>query len=545
MVASHSIGSRVRAAVLALFGAANQAAAEPVREIVESTESFTLRRWEAARTDRTNSAHWSRATGQPINSDLAGSLKNLRARCTYEISNNPIVEGMINSHSIDVIGPNGPSLQVISDNDTYNAVLETEWRRFWCPNELDMAEGASLPDAAGRLSGPELLRSCVPLWWSKGQHLLQMTSAVDVPLDQIALRILAIDPDRLDTDPKSSGDPNVALGVRRDRIGRPLGYQIADEEFNGPFRLLGAKYTEYPADEIIHQFETLEPGQVCGVPWLASGLPTIAELRDFDANVLRASKLAASQGIVWYTAHPDAPFMLVNDTTTLEPNVERTGPPGWKPHMVDPKQPAANYVAFRTERLRELGRGRSIPLMKILLGSEKHNFASARMDNQNYQRACEALQTWTERQTLCRILASFLREARLLRRGGRFVLPPRPAVVMCRWLWPKQPHVDPVKEANAERIQLENGTLPYAEACANNNRDEDQVIPSRAKTARKLETAGLPPVVAPSNVAQPEEEEDEETSKPKPRDGSGIDPDGMDDDDDAGLPDDEEVLSVA
>lgn len=467
---------------------------EKSAEVTADPSTTMLRRWEAARIDRTNSAHWARATGQPINSDLAGALKTLRAHCAYEAANNPIVEGMINSHAIDVIGPHGPTLQVISESDEYNEIFEAEWRRFWKPSENELAEGASLPDAAGRLSGPEFLRSCVPLWWTKGEHVIQLTTAEDSPTDQIALRLLAIDPDRLDTDPQHAGDPNVALGVRRNRIGRPLGYQIADETFSGPFRLLGAKYTEFADDEIIHQFETLEPGQVRGVPWLASCLQSIADLRDCDIQVLDALRLAASHGVFWFTDHDDAPFMMVNETTTMERNQIQHGPPGWKPQMVDTKQPATGYMEFRTERLREVGRGRSIPLMKILLGSEKHNFASARMDNQNYQRACEGLQGWTERQTLARILIAFHRELRLLRRRGRFILPPRPETVTLRWLWPKQPHVDPQKEANAERTQVETGTLPYAEACANNGRDEDDVIASRARTARKLSAAGLPPV---------------------------------------------------
>lgn len=521
------------------------AAVEPTRATVVDDRPWTLRRWDAARTDRHNKAHWARATGQPINADLAGHLPTLRARCAHEASNNPIVEGLLNSHATDIVGRHGPTLQVISDSDEYNTAVEQLWRQWFNP-----PDDGPVPDAAGILSGPDLLRQCVPQWWTKGEHLWQLVTAPDVPNDSISLRILALDPDRLATAPAHAGDPAVALGVRRNRLGQPTGYQIAEETASGPYRLLGVKYNELGADEIIHQFEQLEPGQVRGVPWLASALDLTADLREFDRQVLDAARLAASQGIVWYTDHPDATYFEVNETTEMARNVERTGPPGWKPQMVDSKQPQANYVDYRTERLRELGRGKSIPLMKILLGSERHNFASARMDNLNYQRACETLQTWTARGTLMKLLAAVLREGQLLRRRGRFVLPPRPAGgVAFIWHWAKQPKVDPVKEETATRLGLENGTLPFAEACAADGRDEDEVIASRARTARKLEAAGLPPVpVATTSVAVVDDPADPTAPADKRtgRDGAGtreIDPadDGYDIADDL-TPDPEEVL---
>lgn len=475
------------------------------------SEPWTLRRWEAAETNRLNSAHWTKATGQTINADLAGSLKTLRARCTYEASNNPIVEGMIHSHASDIVGPDGPTLDVLSDSDEYNEALEAEWRNWSNPHPLS---GLPKPDAAGMLTLADLLRQNVWQWWTKGEDLTQITTE-EAPGGQVAMRFLAIDPDRLDTSPEHAGDPNVALGVRRSRSGRPLQYFIADTTQFGPYSLIGTKYDTFSADDIIHQFEQMEPGQIRGFPWLASGLPTIAELRDYDTSVLDCARAAAALCVVWYTEHPDAQYIEVNESVDIERNKQWTGPPGWKPQVIDPKQPAAQYVQFRTERLRELGRGRSIPLMKILLGSEKHNFASARMDNQNYQRACEAIQSWTERIKLNRLLAQFERELSLIRRGGRFVLPPRPRKVEIVWHWPKQPHVDPLKEANAERIRLESGTLSYAAACSANGDNEDAVIASRVRTARKLSAAGLPPV---PTVA---------------RDGAGskdIDPDGEDGD---------------
>lgn len=456
-----------------LEGDAEQPAEQPAAPL-------TLRRWEAAETNRLNSGHWARATGQPINADLLADLRTLRARASHEAANNPMVDGVITTHAVDLVGKHGPRLSVVSDDPQYNAALEQLWGDWW-----------AMPDLARELSGVELLALWVQQWWTKGEHLVKITYDLDAA-GPLKFRIQNIDPDRLDTSPASAGNPRVVLGVIRDKIGRPRGYEIKKP---APYWLASAtEFERFNADQIIHQFRRIDADQARGFPWLASCLPTIADLRDYDAFELDAAKLAASQGVVWYTEHPDAPFMLVSESKTLERNTQRTGPPGWKPMMIDPAHPSNNYLNFRSERLRELGRPVAMPLMKILLGSEKHNFSSARMDGQNYWLALEWIRGWTERGTLNPLVRAVAREAMLVRESGRPLLPPRPRRVRFDWVWQRQPHVDPVKESVADDRRLKNGTLAYRDALAKEGLDEDAVIASRAETASKLEAAGLPPL---------------------------------------------------
>jgi len=512
-----SIAARSAAALAAMLGGGaemrqrslEQSADPPApAEAATPTAPWRLRRWDAADTHRLNEAHWQHAHGQPINADLASDLKTLRARCSYEAANNPIVEGVIFSHGVDLVGSQGPTLQVVSDSDQYNDALEqlyTDW--------------AQMPDINGRLSMADLLNQSVKLWWTKGEHVWQKVTA-DVGDDEISLRLLSIDPDRLDTPPGMHGDPLVALGVRRTKQGRPTNYYIAQPEFFGPYTFFATKFDELPSDDVIHQYEELEPGQVRGFPWLASALQTVADLRDYDQQVLDAARNAAAQGVVWYAEHPDASYLEVNESTPFQRGMNQTGPPGWKPMMIDPSQPGAHYVEFRTERLRELGRARSMPLMKILLGSEDHSFASARMDNQNYGRSLQMLAGWTERSSLNPLVNALAREGSLIRRNGRYLLPPRPARVTLKWNWPKQPHVDPVKEANAQDTKLKNGTISLYEAIEDDGRDVDAVIAGRKRANQQLLAAGLPAVttdVPPAPPAQPAADDSPDDATPPDR----------------------------
>ena len=472
----------------------------PVADEPPAPQGLRVRRFDAAQTNRLNEAHWSGATGQHINADLVADLETLRARCAYEISNNPLVAGVVATHACDIVGPDGPLLEVQSDDKSYNQAVEDLW-----------AEWFLMPDQLGQLTGAEMLKLFCRLWWDKGEHLCQEVDGIDVPAGEPSLRYLAIDPDRLRTQPSSQGLANVALGVRRTERGIVTGYEIERPQNYGAYELSTGEFDEIPADEMIHGYQQIQPGQVRGIPILAPVLQVVADLRDFDASVLDAARLAASQGIVWWTANDsvDVWDCQPGETAEIERNMQTTGPPGWRPELIDPKQPSTNYTEFRMERLRELGRPVAMPLMKIMLGSEKHSFSSARMDGQNYSRAIESYQHMLEHGTVRRWLRSLLLEAALLQRRGEFRLPKAPARVRYRFTWAKQPSADPMKEASAERIRvLETRTLPFAEACRLHGLDPERVIDSWAETNRLLAAAGMPPLALPGTIDPPTDDAD-------------------------------------
>lgn len=440
----------------------------------EATADWTLRRWESARTDRLNRAHWQRAHGLPINQDLADHLPTLRARCTYELANNPFLEGIVNTYATDLVGAYGPRLQVHSSNPQYNERLERIWRDWFRE-----------PDINQQLSGADILRVWVRQWFAKGEDLTQLVTDSAAP-GPVQMRLLVHDPDRLATPANLFSDSQVALGVRLSQTGRPTQYYLRDEQQFGPLSILAAKYTPVPADMILHGFVTLEPGQVRGVPWLASCLSIIADLRDYDRQVLDAATMAANQSLWFFTRHPDAPYMHVNEVTEIERGTASTAPPGWEPFALNPTQPTTTYVDYRTERLRELGRPINMPLMMVRLGSEDHNYSSARFDGQIYQRGIAVAQTSRLERPLNRCVHEIAREAELARQ-----LPPRPPDVTYHWLHNKPPHVDPSKEANAEATYLANGTVTLEEALAAQGKDLEEHVERLRYIDQMLATAGI------------------------------------------------------
>lgn len=461
--------------------------AEPVarsladaREIAEPMPagSQVLRRWEAGFTDRNNAAHWEHAHGQPINHDLAIDLPTLRARTAWEISNNPIIEGMVNTHCTDLVGPDGPDLQVFSSDSAYNDRLEQYW-----------GEWSERADVAGQMGLADILRLWVRGIWATGELLGQEVTSDD-PSDTfpVSMRILPLHADRLSTPFDMTADQNVALGIRRTQNGRPTTYYLSKLQQYGPWQHTTGESIPVPADMIYHGFMPAEPGQVRGFPLLSSALPAIADLRDCDVQVLDAARAAADTGVWFYNLNPDGEKWAEESGIEIpyKRRTNRTAPPGWQPMQVTPGQPGPNYSEYRRERMVEFGRAAAIPLMMIRLDSSEHNYSSARFDHQVYIRTLEVWRSWIARRFLNRMVRVVARELQLARE-----LPPMPRDAHFVWGWSQPPHVDPKKELDAERIGLQNRTLTFAEACHRDARSQEDVIASWARTLDLLKGAGF------------------------------------------------------
>lgn len=460
----------------------------------ESAETIARRRWDAGKTDRLNSAHWGKVTGQTINMDLAGQHETLRTRVEFELSNNADAEGAVNTHIVDVIGEDGPKLQVQSENTGYNEKLERIWKKWWAE-----------PDINEQLSGVDILQLWWRSLWSAGEYLGQIVTDKTAE-GPIKSRILPLHARRLATPAGRAFDGTIFMGVKRDTLGKPLAYMILDAPETSLLRQLPTNSAAIPARHIIHGFRVLEAGQVRGVPWLVTGLQAIADMRDFDNEVLDAARAAADAGSVMHTDHLDAPFRVVNETTEIERRMLTTLPPGYDLKQIVPQQPATNYIDYHDEQLRKVGRPVGMPLMMIKLDSRKHNFSSARFDGQIYQRSTKALRAWLTRTTLNRLVRLVAREAQL---AGK--LPEAPEDVNYYWNWTAFPHVDPVKEGKATTERLKNATSTCRDECADRGTDWEEQFEQQKREQDRREKLGLPALETMLGVpAEPEQPEPNE-----------------------------------
>lgn len=455
------------------------------------------RRWEAAETNRLNAVHWAAASDNTINADLMSRLAILRRRCHLEVARNPFVEGVIQTYVTDICGDHGPKLQVRSDDEEYNSALEDIF-----------AEWSVMPDINGQLALVDFLRLNLRSLFTNGDFINQKVTAPPTigagrgagggegggvgsgGRSGVSLRLLAIDSRRLDGTVFGQPDTGgIVLGVERDTYGRPQRYYIND---GSDWSALGFGAADpIEARYILHGFDIIEPGQVRGVPLLACCLESQASLRDYDAQMLESARTAADHSAFLYNETPDAAELQMGSKVDIETGQLTTLPPGWKALFGPATAPGTQYIEYRASRLADLGRPLNMPLMMVLLNSGDHNYSSARFDGQIYQRACGNRQAWFERVMLNSCVADVAAEADL---GG--LLPKRPAKVTFEWTWPKQPHVDPAKEANAEATRMSSHTLTLASACASHGDDWEEIERQIDREKRIQNTKAVEQLVA-------------------------------------------------
>lgn len=454
------------------------------------------RYWDASQRDEDNDRLWCKADGRHINAVLNDELEDVTRRATYEARANPLVEGVIETHKTDVVGRNGPSLQVQTDSDRWNQQAEEVWRE----------EFAGHCDAAGQLAIGDYLKLGIESLWTTGTMLSQVVNdSYAETLLQTKLHPIATQ--RLRTPAERIGEPYFLLGVERTKAGRAKKYWVTDEEDQHLYGYYeGYKVRSVSAANMLCLYKIHEAGQVLGFPWLSSSLQVLEELREGDRAVLDAARLAAIYAVFASASGdmaPDPPPLPDDDNSTANnktpyPKNIKTGainylPAQYTPNMLSPTQPDPNYVAFRSERHRELGRPVGMPLMQIRLDSSGHNYSSARFDGQIYARANESIQAWLERHILQRMAKTVFSEAMMTG------LLPRRSLrgLRLQFNWDKPPHVDPVKEALAAQIRMNCKVTSPQKECAAHASDFEDVAREWARANEILEKNGLPPMLGP------------------------------------------------
>lgn len=443
------------------------------------------RAWKATEKDEFTQSHWGKATGASINTVLSLHLNDIIAKSVYESRVNPIVDGTINSHANDIIGPVCPKLEFRSDDANWNKQAETIW------NEI-----ATSIDGSGELSLVELLRQDIRSLWSVGGILSQYVYDTDATTI-VKQRIHPLSCQDLYSGRRNTDD--TMLGIKRNKLGRPVSYFVVESGVDISSYSFKINPVEIPARDIQHVYIKYEPRQWRGYPWLASPLQAIAELGSYDSAVLDAAKVAAMMSVLFYTDNPSltpeenpANFALLRQSGVKVPT-------GWKPFELNGNQPTSAHQEFKADKLRDVGRPVGIPLMAVQRDASKHNYSSARFDGQWYARANKSIQGLLEQKRINPFVDLVITEAMLRKQLPYKSLDQWASTFPGRrtWIWTEPPHVDPVKEAMAQRIQLENKTLSPQRACLANNVNFETIVEEWGKANELFKKHGLPEMLGP------------------------------------------------
>lgn len=246
---------------------------------------------------------------QSVDSDYLPEMGTIAARANDMLRNDAYVQGGQTLHKDNIVGayfmPNcRPATRVLIGKqddkweEEFQQEAEEKFELYWDSQDKWI-------DAAGQNNGTELVRLGVGVHVARGEMLASVEWLRENGRP-FSTAINMLDLDRLSTAPDSNHDTTIRAGVRRNRYGKALSYQISTRNPRDyPWIYGPVEWKEIPARkpwgrlQMIHLFEQVRPDQTRGIPEMAAALKEMKITRDFrDITLQRAVAQALYAAVI-------------------------------------------------------------------------------------------------------------------------------------------------------------------------------------------------------------------------------------------------------
>lgn len=463
----------------------------PFRRKVKTIPLSIRAKYDAAQTTRENACHWVMADS--LSADAANSSdvrRTLRIRSRYEVANNSYAKGIIQTLANDCVGT-GPRLQLLTDSGKLNRTVENAFLQW-----------AGCVDLARKLRTMRMAKA------TDGEVFAILVVNKNLP-GPFKLDVKLIEADQVTAPFAELFKANWVDGIQFDRFGNPVLYHVLKEHPGQSIACL-SQYDRIAADSMIHWFNTDRPGQHRGIPEITAALPLFAQLRRYTLAVVAAAETAADFAAVLFTDAPangEAAAVDPMDVIELEKRMATVLPDGWKLGQIKAEQPCTGYAEFKREILNEIARCLNLPYNIAACNSSGYNYASGRLDHQTYFKSIRVEQHSLATVVLDRIFQAWLAEARLVL-GIASQLPD--GFIPHQWFFDGTEHVDPAKEANAQKTRLESNTTTLAAEYARQGKDWETELRQRGKEKQLCIELGLTESNIPTHPKSKDSNHDDE-----------------------------------
>lgn len=226
-----------------------------------------------------------------------------------------------------------------------------------------------------------------------------------------------------------------------------------------------------PSEQIIHCFKPLRPGQLRGKPWMTAAMIPMHDYDKYtDAELTRKLGAASFMAAITQELGEDIGNTgLVDENTTVDPDgtADVTMEPGTtvlldKGQDIKFNTPAdvgPNFEIFAYRKILELCAAMGLPYFSVSGDTSKANYSSLRSALLECKRRIEQFQWEVLVFQMNRQVWQWWLDAAIL--AGAFVLPGYANNTMVyrrvKWITPKWDWVDPLKDAQAEKLQVDAG----------------------------------------------------------------------------------------
>ena len=320
------------------------------------------------------------------------------------------------------------------------------------------------------------------------QHLAarQMVTSGDVfaalitTEDRYPLRIRLMEAEQVDPalHRELGGGARIVSGVEFDAEGRRVAYHTYRDRPGAPL-VTALDLVRIPADDMVHMFRPLIPGQPRGISWLTPVLMRLADLdQAHDAQLMRQKIAAMLAGFVidpngdatGFEGERKGQGVLEGG---LEPGTIKVLEPGLDMRFSEPATIGADGIDFLKLTAREIAAGLEMPEYVLTGDLTGANYSSLRAGLIEFRRRVEFLQHTVIVHQFCQPIWRRFVEVMVLSGqvpGEGFDADPD-AFAAVKWITPRFDWVDPKKDINAEVAALGSGLMSPREAAASRGYD--------------------------------------------------------------------------
>lgn len=450
--------------------------------------------------------NWS--TGQEsADTAIYSDLQILRDRSRDINRNNAVGSGITQTFCVNTIQTGiTPQCRI----DAKSVPMDKEAAKaFQSQAEMTWQKWSPWADATRRLTIEEIQVLAVRQIVESGEFLAVRRALKRERGRPFMLALDIIEPDRLSTLAANASDVNTRFGITTNERGEPTVYHIL-KTHPGDLLFAGAKAGEAVDVEatdrdgrpnVFHIFPVLRPGQTRGVPFFAPVIKMFKNLADYLEAVIVQARVAACFAAFITSENPYASALGNAETTdsaskrleAMEPGMVEYLRPGEKVDFAEPQQPGTTFDMFVEKLLRMIGASLGLPYELVLKDFSKTNYSSARAAMLQAYRVFKVMQQMIVNHLLQPLWELLLEEAWL---RGELTAPSfnkfKWHYSQCVWIPPGWQWVDPMKEAQANKLSVQMGFKTRGDVCAEQGEDWEEKAEQAAREKEKYEELGLP-----------------------------------------------------
>lgn len=461
--------------------------------------NISTRAWEAARRDRMNDS-WITAN-QSADRTMMGEADRVRMRSRDLIRNNAYARGALDAIVANVVGC-GIVPRPALDDDDRNEVILKDWQR-WCEHS----------DVTGRLHFYETQALVLREMVEAGECLTHFVSDTSDPIRVSPLALELIEADRIDSSAdtlrtrRNESQNEVRRGVELDASGKAVGFYLYPTHPDGT----GLSYStssRVSASELLHTFRQERIGQTRGISWLAPAVMWLRDLGLYVDNEIQASAVASCFSVVIKTVDGGDSFGGLAtpsdaDTTDTDGNrFERIQPglvthlmPGEDVSVVNPARPNSASEPWISLMLRSIAVGMGLSYELVSRDYSKTNYSSNRASSLEDRRRFKPLQKFLIWHLCQPIYREWFKSCVIAGREGfpsvsEFIAAPDVWLAV-NWRSPGWEWVDPLKEAEAAKVEVEFGLRSRGDVIEGSGGDLREVFKELSQEKVLAESLGL------------------------------------------------------